>query len=83
MGSQSATTRKPLELTELAGDDLLLDAGLQPVHVVVQILLRTRNVLAGEELLELAQDCVVHLEVLVDGAVGQVVGGEVEENVLS
>ena len=68
-----------LELAELAGDDLFLDVDLQPIHVVVDVLFSPRDVLAGEELLELAQDGVVDLEVLVDGAIGEVVRGEMEE----
>ena len=72
-----------LELTELAGDDLFLDVGLQPVHVVVEVFFGKRDVLAGEELLELGQHRVVDLEVLVDGAIGQVVRREVEEGGLS
>ena len=72
-----------LELTELAGDDLFLDVDLQPIHVVVEVLFGQRNVLAGEELLEVGQDRVVDLEVLVDGAVGEVMRGEVEEALLS
>ena len=71
-----------LELAELAGDDLFPDVDLQPIHVVVDIFLRPRNVLAGEELLELGEDRVVDLEVLVDGAVREVVGSEVEERAL-
>ena len=72
-----------LELTKLARKNLLFDADLQPVRDSIQIGFGPRNVLAREVLFELAHDRVVHLEILVDGAVGEVMGGEVEEDALS
>ena len=70
----------PLQLAELAGDNVLLDADLQPIGDIVDLLIRPRDVLAGKEFLELSHHRVVDLEVLVDRAVGQVVRCEVEED---
>ena len=82
IGSQSARVAQSLQLAELNGDDLFLDARLQPVADAVDVGVGPVDVLAGEELLEVGQHRVVDLEVLVDGVIGHVDRREVEEDIL-
>ena len=69
-------------MTKLDGQDFGFDVGLDPLDWCDKILIGPGNVLAGQVLFELGQDCVVDFEVLVDGAVGQVVWRKVEEDIV-
>ena len=69
-------------LAEGDGDDLLLDVRLEPAGGAIDVGLCPVDALAGEEFLELGDDCVVDLEVFVDGVGGHVDGRKVEEHLL-
>ena len=81
MGSVVCAHLQTLFLSELRGEDLGLDVGLEPVHHLVEILIGVGNLFAGQELLERLQNAIVYLKVAAYGAICQILPGEVEESV--
>ena len=70
------------ELAELRGEELALDALLDPVVDAGDVGVGVVDLVVLEEVLELLHDRIVDLEVLGDGVVGEVVLAEVEEGVV-
>ena len=71
-----------LPARRMRGHDFRLDVGLEPVHYAIQILTGIRDVLRGKELFELIEDGIVYFKIFVDGAVGEIMLGEIEENIV-
>ena len=70
------------ELAELRGEELALDALLDPVVDAGDVGVGVLDLVGLEEVLELLHDCVVDHEVFGDGVGGEVVLAEVEEGVV-
>lgn len=73
---------KAFDLTELRGEEIALDAFLDPIVDAGDVVVGVLDLVGLEELLELLHDGVVYGKVLGDGVGGEIVLAEVEEGVV-